>query len=192
MSSDFSRCSSAIIEEPEEESLPSKQDIFVRPEAPKLLPLNMLLSNDSMDSEPLLSCRSHATQVYGSLHASCTPSNLRQIPNEDCNEQCVFFKKECVDAGSHGSGDMGLNDMMDSFQKEIDTLMKDGEGINAPIIPEHLVPEADLTKNQNSNTKIRPSMQEVSVEPCKKSGRCHENSNRRDEGSQCNKNCIPI
>lgn len=124
---DFSRCSSVIPEEKEEDILTSKQDIFVKSGPSKLLPLNMLLSNDSMDSEPLLSCRSHATQIYGSLHATHNaPDSLKQIPNRECNENCAFFKKDDDDL-SNKSDPMDLNDMMANFEKEIDTLMQSDE-----------------------------------------------------------------
>jgi hypothetical protein len=124
---DFSRCSSAIPEEKEEDILTSKQDIFVQSGSSKLLPLNMLLSNDSVDSEPLLSCRSHASQIYGSLHASHNaPDNLEQIPNRECNENCAFFKKDDDDL-SNKSDPMDLNDMMANFEREINTLMQSEE-----------------------------------------------------------------
>ena len=124
---DVSYCSSRIAESEHEDAGSDRQNIFVKSSS-KLLPLNKLLSNDSMDSEPLLSCRSHATQFFGSLHASqaTTDHPTREVSKEECDRRCAFFVKE-GDAESIKTDPLDLNEMMTTFEKEIDTIMQSEE-----------------------------------------------------------------
>jgi hypothetical protein len=150
MESDISHCSSEIIVEDTNKDLASsKQDIFVKSASSKLLPLNMLLSTDSMDSEPLLSCRSHATQIYGSLRASQGANDDFQLPNDtnsnkDCNEQCAYFQRG--DDASNLSDPLDLNHMMATFEKEIDTLMHSDESIGT--VNKKIISDAGQPMNQ--------------------------------------------
>ena len=129
METDISYCSSVIVEEKEQHIPPSKDDIFVKSSSSKLLPLNMILSSDSIDSEPLLSCRSHATQIYGSMHESSFTNKHLMAPDisiNECSEHCAFFKKE-DGTESLKSDPLNLNHMMANFEKEINTLMQSEE-----------------------------------------------------------------
>ncbi|KAL3800476.1 hypothetical protein HJC23_011713, partial [Cyclotella cryptica] len=122
-----SRCSVSSSGDHENDAPSDKQDIFVKSSS-RLLPLNVLLSQDSMDSEPLLSCRSHATMIYGSLHVSQNgPGCFQDLPtednlNEDCDENCAYFRGR-DDVKSVQSDPLELNDMMATFEKEIDAIM---------------------------------------------------------------------
>lgn len=128
---DISYCTSRIAEYEHEDAGSDRQNIFVKSTSSELLPLNKLLSTDSMDSEPLLSCRSHATQFFGSLHASQTTTGNLQIParevsKDECDGRCAFFVGE-GDVESIKTDPLDLNEMMTTFEKEIHTIMQSEE-----------------------------------------------------------------
>ena len=105
------------------ENTTRKQEIFVKSSIQKRPLLNTIPSTDSMDSELLVSCRSHATQVYGSLHASHNvfPFTDNKNMNEECNENYEYKENNNAMMKSDPSD---LNDMMATFEKEIDTFIQ--------------------------------------------------------------------
>ena len=168
METDISHCSSVIAEEKEEHTPSNKHDIFVQSSSSKLLPLNMLLSTDSMDSEPLLSCRSHATHIYGSMHAS-GPDDIQllapDIPINECSEKCTFFRKG-DDTESLKSDPLDLNYMMANFENEINTLMRSEEFSG--------IPKNNNTDDETGGSLIRGYEREQRTVHSKCPGSCND------------------
>jgi uncharacterized small protein (DUF1192 family) len=109
------------------------QSVFV--EKSNAIPLRVLLSQDSMESEPLVSCRNHARLIYNSLHPGNDVDGLSKSHDamadaetalvESCTDKCVYYQSNTLtnDDDSNMNEDPDISGIMETFQREVDAMM---------------------------------------------------------------------